>query len=128
MPKKFLTILVIMWFPLNYILNKLFDIVKLGFHGLYFLLPRLSKIYDPQKYYQGKLIEVNEKYHRRSLCTELVLENKKTSIYMKIATFDSSGEITKKAKALIGKRIGWTTHATGLWSRDEYFKNIFEIV
>jgi hypothetical protein len=76
------------------------------------------------------LMEVNEKVMiRGSLCTVLVLADG-TRRHMKTATFDRDGSVTKKAKQLVGVRVRTTCwdpiSSPGKWSRQGYFRNIYE--
>ena len=64
-----------------------------------------------------------------NLCTRLIFENS-THKYMKLSTWDQSGEVTKKAKTLIGKNVTttcWDPRGTTKWSDMGYFNNIFEM-
>lgn len=75
------------------------------------------------------LIEVREKQpHRGSICTILVMANG-TQRYMKVATFDPDGKVTKKAKSLVDRRVkvsGWDPiNEPGKWTRQGYFRNIY---
>jgi uracil-DNA glycosylase len=71
--------------------------------------------------------EVN---YRGSSCTELVMDDG-TRLYMKTATFDKDLSITAKAKSLIGKKVKtscWDPIGEfGKWSRQGYFRNIYEL-
>ena len=76
------------------------------------------------------LIEVNERVMiRGSFCTVLVLADG-TRRHMKTATFDKDGAVTKKAKELVGSRVRTTcwdpVGSPGKWSRQGYFRNIYE--
>jgi len=76
------------------------------------------------------LIEVNERVLiRGSLCTVLVLADG-TRRHMKTATFDRDGSVTKKTKELVGSRVRTTCwdplNSPGKWSRQGYFRNIYE--
>jgi len=76
------------------------------------------------------LVAVNEKVLvRGSACTVLVLADG-TQRHMKTATFDRDGSITKKAKELVGSRVRTTCWdpigSPGKWSRQGYFRNIYE--
>lgn len=76
------------------------------------------------------LMEVNEKVMiRGSLCTVLVLADG-TRRHMKTSTFDRDGSVTKKAKELVGSRVRTTcwdpVSSAGKWSRQGYFRNIYE--
>lgn len=77
-----------------------------------------------------KLIAVKEGIIvRGSACTVLVFEDG-TERHMKTATFDRDGLITKKAKELVGSRVKTTCWdpigSPGKWSRQGYFRNIYE--
>ena len=64
-----------------------------------------------------------------NLCTRLIFENG-THKYMKLSTWDRSGEVSKKAKTLIGKNVTttcWDPTGTTKWSDKGYFKNIYEV-
>jgi hypothetical protein len=64
-----------------------------------------------------------------NLCTRLTFENG-THKYMKLSTWDRSGEVSKKAKTLIGKNVTttcWDPIGTTKWSDKGYFKNIYEV-
>lgn len=76
------------------------------------------------------LIQVNEGVLvRGSLCTVLVFADG-TSRHMKTATFDRDMAVTKKAKELMGSRVRTTcwdpVGSPGKWSRQGYFRNIYE--
>ena len=50
--------------------------------------------------------------------------------YMKLSTWDQSGEVTEKAKTLIDKNVTttcWDPLGTTKWSDMGYFKNIYEV-
>jgi len=50
--------------------------------------------------------------------------------YMKISTWDKSGEVEEKAKTLINKRVRttcWDPSGTKKWSNMGYFKNIYQV-
>lgn len=77
------------------------------------------------------LVEVREnELFKGSLCTILLLSDG-TQRHMKIATFDKTGEVTAKAKALIGRRVRTTCWdpmgQPGKWSRQGYFRNIYAV-
>jgi len=77
------------------------------------------------------LIEVLEQQmHRGSSCTILVLRNGKRW-HMKTATFDPYGTVTQKARSLVGRRVSVTSwdpiNEPGKWSRQGYFRNIYEV-
>ena len=64
-----------------------------------------------------------------NLCTQLIFENGAHK-YMKLSTWDQSGEVTEKAKTLIGKNVTttcWDPKGTTMWSDMGYFNNIFEM-
>lgn len=64
-----------------------------------------------------------------NLCIRLTFDDGKHK-YMKISTWDNSGEIREKAKTLIGKRIRttcWDPVGTSKWSNLDYFKNIYQV-
>ena len=76
------------------------------------------------------LVAVRENINvRGSACTVLVFEDG-AERHMKTSTFDRDGLITKKAKELIGSRIQTTCWdpigSPGKWSRQGYFRNIYE--
>jgi hypothetical protein len=76
------------------------------------------------------LVAVNEKVMvRGSACTVLVMADG-SQRHMKTATFDRDGSITKKAKELVGSRVRTTCWdpigSPGKWSRQGYFRNIYE--
>ncbi|WP_445779468.1 hypothetical protein [Shewanella sp.] len=76
------------------------------------------------------LVAVNENVIvRGSACTVLVMADG-TQRHMKTSTFDRDGSITRKAKELIGSRIRTTCWDPignpGKWSRQGYFRNIYE--
>lgn len=75
------------------------------------------------------LVEVKEGVlHRGSHCTILVMADGK-QWHMKTSTFDPSGNVTKRAKALVGRRIrisSWDPIAQpGKWSSQRYFRNVY---
>lgn len=75
------------------------------------------------------LLEVLEnQMHRGSLCTILVLGDGSRR-HMKTATFDPNGEVTRKARSLIGHRVRvscWDPIGQpGKWSSQGYFRNIY---
>ncbi len=75
------------------------------------------------------LVEVRESVLvRGSLCTVLLMSDGRT-LHMKTSTFDPDGEITKKARGLIGSRVRTTCwdpiSAPGKWSSQGYFRNIY---
>jgi hypothetical protein len=53
-----------------------------------------------------------------------------TQRHMKTTTFDRDGSITRKAKELVGSRVRTTCWdpigSPGKWSRQGYFRNIYE--
>lgn len=64
-----------------------------------------------------------------NLCTRLIFESDVRK-YMKLSTWDESGEVTKKAKTLIDKNVTttcWDPKGTTMWSDMGYFKNIYEV-
>ena len=73
-------------------------------------------------------VETNVNY-RGSTNTILTLEDG-TKKYIKISTFDRDLKVTKKAQALIGKKIKITSwdpiNEPGKWSQQGYFRNIYE--
>jgi len=76
------------------------------------------------------LVAVNENVLvRGSLCTVLVMADD-TQRHMKTSTFDPDGAVTRKAKELIGSRVRTTCwdpiSSPGKWSRQGYFRNIYE--
>lgn len=76
------------------------------------------------------LVAVNENVIvRGSACTVLVMADG-TQRHMKTSTFDRDGSITRKAKELIGSRVRTTCWdpigSPGKWSRQGYFRNIYE--
>ncbi|WP_299792355.1 hypothetical protein [uncultured Shewanella sp.] len=75
------------------------------------------------------LINVEEQVnHRGSSCTVLTLGSG-TKWYMKTSTFDKAGQITAKAKQLIGQEVVVTSwdpiRQPGKWSSQGYFRNIY---
>lgn len=77
------------------------------------------------------LVEVRERQmHRGSSCTILVLADG-TQRHMKTSTFDQSGQVTGRAKALIGRRVRtscWDPIGQpGKWSSQGYFRNIYAV-
>lgn len=77
-----------------------------------------------------KLVAVKESIIvRGSACTVLVFEDG-TERHMKTSTFDREGLITKKAKELVGSRVKtscWDpVGSPGKWSRQGYFRNVYE--
>ena len=77
-----------------------------------------------------KLVAVKEGIIiRGSACTVLVFEDG-TERHMKTSTFDREGLVTKKAKELVGSRVKTTCWdpigSPGKWSRQGYFRNIYE--
>lgn len=77
------------------------------------------------------LVEVREnQLFKGSLCTILLLSDG-TQRHMKTSTFDQTGEVTEKAKKLIGRRVRTTCWdpmgQPGKWSRQGYFRNIYEV-
>lgn len=68
--------------------------------------------------------------HRGSMNTILNLEDG-TKRYIKVSTFDNDGKITKKAQSLIGKKVKITAwdpiNDPGKWSKQGYFRNIYEV-
>ena len=68
--------------------------------------------------------------HRGSSCTELVFSDG-TRKYMKTATFDRDLSITTKAERLVGSVVRTTcwdpVHEPGKWSRQGYFRGIYEV-
>ena len=69
----------------------------------------------------------NELYNN-SPCTVLVFADGSRK-QMKVGTFDTNNEVTKKAKSLVGRRVFTTCwdpkHDPGKWSQMGYFKNIY---
>jgi hypothetical protein len=64
-----------------------------------------------------------------NLCTRLTFESG-IHKYMKLSTWDQSGEVTEKAKTLIDKNVTttcWDPLGTTKWSDMGYFKNIYEV-
>jgi len=64
-----------------------------------------------------------------NLCTRLTFENGSHK-YMKLSTWDQSGQVTEKAKTLIGKHVTttcWNPVGTFKWTDMGYFKNIYEV-
>ena len=64
-----------------------------------------------------------------NLCTRLIFEDS-THKYMKLSTWDQSGEVTDKAKTLISKNVTttcWDPLGSTMWSDMGYFKNIYEV-
>ena len=62
-------------------------------------------------------------------CTRLTFESG-IHKYMKLSTWDQSGEVTEKAKTLIDKNVTttcWDPLGTTKWSDMGYFKNIYEV-
>jgi hypothetical protein len=75
------------------------------------------------------LVEVRESVlHRGSQCTILVMADGR-QWHMKTSTFDSNGDVTKRAKSLVGRRIrisSWDPIAQpGKWSSQGYFRNVY---
>ena len=75
------------------------------------------------------LIEVKEREpYRGSICTILIMGDGSRR-HMKVATFDRDGEVTKKAKSLVGQRVRiscWDPIGQpGKWSSQGYFRNIY---
>lgn len=75
-------------------------------------------------------VETNVHY-RGSYNTILILEDG-TKRYIKVSTFDKDLQVTKKAQSLIGKKIKVTSwdpvNEPGKWSKQGYFRNIYEYV
>ena len=75
-------------------------------------------------------VETNVHY-RGSYNTILILEDG-TKRYIKVSTFDKDLQVTKKAQSLIGKKIKLTSwdpvNEPGKWSKQGYFRNIYEYV
>jgi len=76
------------------------------------------------------LVEVKEDVIvKGSSCTVLLLGDG-TQRHMKTATFDRDRSITQKAKSLVGMRVKTTCwdpiREPGKWSRQGYFRNIYE--
>ena len=64
-----------------------------------------------------------------NLCARLTFESG-IHKYMKLSTWDQSGEVTEKAKTLIDKNVTttcWDPLGTTMWSDMGYFKNIYEV-
>lgn len=77
------------------------------------------------------LVEVAERVmHRSSSCTVITLGDG-SKRYLKTATFDPHGYVTKRAHALVGRRVRTTSwdpvHEPGKWSKQGYFRNIYEL-
>lgn len=77
------------------------------------------------------LVEVQERQqHKGSNCTILVMADG-TRRYMKVATFDPDGRVTRKAKSLVGRRVRvscWDPiNEPGKWTRLGYFRNIYAV-
>ena len=76
-----------------------------------------------------KQVKENEMFNG-SLCTILVFQDG-TQKHMKIATFDKSGAVTRKALSLLGRRVRtscWDPIGfDGKWSKQGYFRNIYAI-
>lgn len=75
------------------------------------------------------LVEVREQQmYRGSSCTILIMGDA-TQRHMKTSTFDPDGEVTKKAKSLVGHRVRiscWDPIGQpGKWSSQGYFRNIY---
>ncbi len=75
------------------------------------------------------LVEVKEKQmYRGSLCTILVFADD-TVRHMKIASFDPEGNVTNKAKTLVGRRVRtscWDPIGQpGKWSSQGYFRSVY---
>lgn len=75
------------------------------------------------------LINVEEQvFYRGSSCTVLTLGSG-AMWYMKTSTFDKAGQITAKAKQLIGQEVVVTSwdpiSQPGKWSSQGYFRNIY---
>jgi hypothetical protein len=75
------------------------------------------------------LVEVREQQmYRGSSCTILIMGDG-TQRHMKTSTFDPDGEVTKKAKSLVGRRVRiscWDPIGQpGKWSSQGYFRNIY---
>ena len=64
-----------------------------------------------------------------NLCTRLTFKNGSHK-YMKLSTWDQSGEVTEKAKTLINKHVTttcWNPVGSTMWTDMGYFKNIYEV-
>ena len=64
-----------------------------------------------------------------SLCTRLTFEDG-THKYMKLSTWDQSGQVTEKAKTLLNNNVTtscWDPVGSTKWSDMGYFKNIYEV-
>lgn len=77
------------------------------------------------------LMAVHERQmHRGSNCTILSMGDGSRR-YLKTATFDRDGEVTRKAKLLIGRRVRTTCwdpiNQPGKWSNQGYFRNIYAV-
>lgn len=77
------------------------------------------------------LMSVEENvFFKGSRCTILTFGDK-SSRHMKTATFDPGGQITAKAQTLVGKRVRtvcWDPITEpGKWSRQGYFRNVFQL-
>lgn len=77
------------------------------------------------------LVRVTERVmHRNSYCTVITLSDG-SKRYLKTATFDPHGYVTKRAHALVGRRVRTTcwdpVDDPGKWSRQGYFRNIYEL-
>ena len=75
------------------------------------------------------LVEVRERQmYRGSSCTILIMGDG-TQRHMKTSTFDPDGEVTKKAKSLVDRRVRiscWDPIGQpGKWSSQGYFRNIY---
>lgn len=75
------------------------------------------------------LVEVREQQmYRGSRCTILIMGDG-TQRHMKTSTFDPYGEVTKKAKSLVDRRVRiscWDPIGQpGKWSSQGYFRNIY---
>jgi len=66
--------------------------------------------------------------HKGSYCTAIDLDDG-TRLFMKTATFDKTGEITRKAHSLVGEKVRvvcWDPkNAPGKWSSLGYFRNLY---
>lgn len=73
---------------------------------------------------------VEERMHRGSMCTVLTFADKSQK-FMKQATFDRDGSVTRKALTLIGRTVKTTcwdpVREPNKWTAQGYFRNIYEL-
>lgn len=73
---------------------------------------------------------VEERMHHNSMCTVLTFADQSQK-FMKQVSFDRDGSVTRKARALIGRKVKTTcwdpVREPNKWTSRGYFRNIYEL-